>query len=109
MPPKLQNQSIQKSFAATIPGLVASAKKRRATNRLQKRTAKAAALDVLSAPKLSKALERFGDEGAVDAASEEDVSETEDAPLGSLLRPPPPFLLACPPSSTGLYFFVNRL
>ena len=92
MPPKLQNQSIQKSFAATIPGLVASAaKKRRATNRLQKRTAKAAALDVLSAPKLSKALERFGDEGAVDAASEEDVSETEDAPLGSLLRPPPFF------------------
>ena len=88
---------IQKSFAATIPGLVASAKKRRATTRLQKRTAKAAALDGRSAPKLSKALERFGDEGALDAVSEEDGSETEDAPLGSSSVLPPFSSPALPP------------
>ena len=93
---------VQKPFAATIPGLVASAKKRRATNRLQKRSAKAAALDVLAAPKpQAKALERFSDEGMRDAGTEEEESESEDVPLGSLSvlplshRLPLPLLLDC--------------
>ena len=102
--PKPQSHS-QKPFTASIPGLVASAKKRRATNRLQKRSAKAAALDALAGPKLSKALERFSEEGTVlDANTEEDESDVDDAPLGSL-SVFPPFSSPASPSSTGLYFY----